>query len=72
MKSQDQTTLVQAIPQVSYQPCGDPRGLTKPNLTEFSGDPLEWTVPKSLKRPEREPINIGERLNTGCQDNSRK
>ena len=32
----------QATPQVVYQPCGDPRGLPKLKLTEFSGDPLEW------------------------------
>ena len=42
MENQDQTTVSQANPQVIYQPSGDPRGLPKLELTEFSGDPLEW------------------------------
>ena len=42
MESQIQTTVIQATPQVIYQPCGDPRGLPKLKLTEISGNPLEW------------------------------
>ena len=42
MENQNQTTVNQATPQVIYQPSGDPRGLPKLKLTDFSGDPLEW------------------------------
>ena len=42
MENQNQTTVSQATPQVIYQPSGDPRGLPKLKLTEFSGDHLEW------------------------------
>ena len=42
MESQNQTTVSQATPQVIYQPSGDPRGLPKLKLTEFSGDSLKW------------------------------
>ena len=42
MERQNQTTFSQATTQVIYQPNGDPRGLPKLTLTEFSGDPLEW------------------------------
>ena len=44
MESQKQSTVSQAIPQVIYQPSGDPRGLREigTKLTEFSRDPLEW------------------------------
>ena len=41
LESQNQTTVSQATPQVVYQPSGDPRGLPKLKLKEFSGDPLE-------------------------------
>ena len=42
MESQNQTTVSQATPQLIYQPSGDPRGLPKLKLTEFSRDSLEW------------------------------
>ena len=42
MESENQTTKSQATPQVTNQPNGDPRGLPKLKLTEFSEDPLEW------------------------------
>ena len=42
MENQNQSTVKQATPQVIYQPSGDPRGLPKHKLTEFSGDSLKW------------------------------
>ena len=42
MERQSQTTVSQATPKEIYQPIGDPRGLPKHKLTEFSGQPLEW------------------------------
>ena len=41
VESQNQTTVSQATPQVIYQSSGDPRGLPKLKLKEFSGDPSE-------------------------------
>ena len=43
MESQNQTTVIQATPQVIYQPSGHPRGLPKLKLSEFTGHPLEWS-----------------------------
>ena len=43
LENQIQTAVSQATPQVVYQPSGDPRGLPKLKLTEFSGDP--WSGP---------------------------
>ena len=42
MESQNETTVSPAIPQVIYLPSGEPRGLPKLKLTEFSGNSLEW------------------------------
>ena len=45
MESQNQTTVIQATPQVLYWPIAHPRGLPKLKQTEFSGVPLdspEW------------------------------
>ena len=42
VESQNQTTVSQATSQIIHQPSGDPRGLPKLKLTEFSGDLLEW------------------------------
>ena len=48
MESQNQRTVTQTTLQVIYRLIGDPRGLPKLKLTEFSGDPLErpeWAEP---------------------------
>ena len=63
MESQNQTTLLQTTPQVSYQSSGDPRGLTKPNLTEFSGDPLDTEILKMAgKRADKHWITTEYRM----------
>ena len=41
MNSQNQTTVSQATPKIIYQPIGDPTGLPKFKLAEFSGNSLE-------------------------------
>ena len=42
MECQNQTTEIQTVPQVKYQPSGDPRELPTLLLTDFSEEPLEW------------------------------